>query len=98
MLVGQSKGYTVGIDFGKPHMVDHIIYYPKNDGNFVMPGNEYELFYYDMKWISLGKQKATEHLLIYDNVPVNALLLLKNYTEGDEERIFTYDGGKQVWW
>lgn len=98
MLVGQSKGYVVGVDFGTPRIVDHIIYYPKNDGNFVMPNNEYELFYYDMKWISLGKQKATGYQLIYDNVPVNALLLLKNHTEGNEERIFTYDGGKQVWW
>lgn len=98
MLVGQSKGYTVGIDLGKPYVVNHIVYYPKNDGNFVMPGNEYELFYYDMKWISLGKQKAIGYQLIYDNVPINALLLLKNYTEGYEERIFSYDDGKQVWW
>ncbi|WP_455966668.1 hypothetical protein [Bacteroides fluxus] len=98
MLVGQSKGYTIGIDFGKPYIIDRIVYFPKNDGNFVMLGNEYELFYYDMKWISLGKQKATEYQLIYDNVPVNALLLLKNYTNGDEERIFSYDADRQVWW
>lgn len=27
-----------------------------------------------------------------------SLFLLRNYTEGKEERIFTYDDGKQVWW
>lgn len=98
MLVGQRKGYMIGIDFGEAHIVDRIVYCPKNDGNFVIPGNEYELFYYDMKWISLGKQKATEYQLIYDNVPNNALLLLKNYTKGNEERIFSYDDNRQVWW
>ena len=33
-----------------------------------------------------------------DNVPTNALLLLRNHTKGKEERIFTYEGGEQVWW
>lgn len=33
-----------------------------------------------------------------DNVPTNALLLLRNHTKGKEERIFTYENGEQVWW
>lgn len=28
----------------------------------------------------------------------NALLLLRNLSKGKEERIFTYEGGKQIWW
>ncbi len=30
--------------------------------------------------------------------PKGALLWLKNHTQGKEERIFTYEDGKQVWW
>lgn len=31
-------------------------------------------------------------------LPKGALLWLKNHTQGKEERIFTYEDGKQVWW
>lgn len=39
-----------------------------------------------------------EDELIYDNVPSGALYLLKNHTEGKEERIFTYSNGQQNWY
>ena len=51
-------------------------------------------------WTSLGRQigrRATQEL-VYDNVPAGALLLLHNHTKGKEERIFTYEDGRQVWW
>ena len=54
--------------------------------------------YFDKTWISLGKQVAKDFHLVYDNVPDSALLLLKNKTGGHEERIFTYENGKQIWW
>lgn len=98
MLRQPKKEYMVGIDFGKPCKVDSIVYYPKNDGNFIVPGNEYELFYYDKAWVSLGKQTSIDFYLVYDDVPDNAILLLKNYTKGHEERIFTYENGRQIWW
>lgn len=98
ILTPQKNGYVVGIDFGKPYVLSRIVYYLKNDDNFVIPNNDYELFYYDMKWNSLGKQKTDGFELIYDNAPTNAIFLLKNYTKGIEERIFTYENGKQVWW
>ena len=47
-------------------------------------------------WRSLGKQTATDYVLKYDNVPDNALLWLRNYSRGKEERAFYYKGGKQV--
>lgn len=49
---------------------------------------------------SLGRQVGSRQLqyLEYDNVPDNALLLLRNLTKGKEERIFTCEDGKQVWW
>ena len=93
-----KQGYAIGLDFGKPRNVDKVTFYPKNDGNFVIPGDEYELFYYDGKWISLGIQKSAGYQLVYDRVPENALLWLRNHTKGKEERIFTYENGKQIWW
>lgn len=93
-----KKGFTMGYDLGSPQKLTSIVYFPWNDDNFVVPGHEYELFYYDKGWISLGKQKPDDFSLIYENVPSNALLYLKDYTRGNEERPFTYVDGKQIWW
>lgn len=92
------NGYCVGMDFGCRKKISEIIFYPKNDGNFIIPGMEYELFYYDFGWISLGKKHAKDFEISFDNVPKNALLLLRNNTEGNEERIFTYKNDEQNWW
>ncbi|GHV61942.1 hypothetical protein FACS1894195_3240 [Bacteroidia bacterium] len=58
----------------------------------------YELLYWNNEWVSLGQKKSNEDFLTYDNVPANALLLLRNHTEGKEERIFTYEAGEQVFY
>lgn len=47
---------------------------------------------------SLGEKVADREFITYDQVPANALLWLKNHTKGEEERIFTYENGKQRWW
>lgn len=88
----------MGYDLGSPQKLTSIVYFPWNDDNFVVPGHEYELFYYDKGWISLGKQTSDNFSLIYENVPDHALLYLKDYTRGAEERPFTYVDGKQIWW
>jgi len=33
-----------------------------------------------------------------ENCPTNALLWLRNHTRGKEERIFTYEEGRQEFW
>lgn len=89
----------VGLDFNKPVSINKIIYTPRNDDNNISIGDLYELFYWDNNhWMSLGQQRAIESKLTYTNVPDNALLLLKDLTKGQEERIFTYEDDKQVWW
>ncbi|MDR1340575.1 MAG: hypothetical protein LBK58_11060 [Prevotellaceae bacterium] len=93
-----SDGW-VGMDFGEPVRIDHIWYTPRGDGNDITPGDEHELLYWSgNKWVSLGRRIAEEPVLVYDNVPVNALLLIRNLSRGHEERIFTYEKGEQVWW
>lgn len=91
----------VGLDLGQSVEISKVCYLPRSDDNFIREGEEYELCYWDGDgWASLGRQigsRATQEL-VYDNVPTNALLLLHNHTKGKEERIFTYEDGRQVWW
>lgn len=44
------------------------------------------------------KEISNDYFLNYDNVPSGALYWLKNHTRGIEERIFTIENGKQVFW
>ncbi len=95
----EKNGGWVGLELARPTQISKIRFLPRNDDNTITIGHLYELFYWDVKgWISLGKQIATEQVLIYSNVPSNALLLLKNHSKGKEERIFTYENEKQIWW
>ena len=43
------------------------------------------------------KRKETVYVK-YKNVPQSALYHLRNHTKGSDERIFTFENGKQVWW
>ncbi len=90
----------IGVDLGKRVPVDKICFLPRSDDNFIRGGEEYELCYWDGRWVSLGRQTGDRwsQELIFDNVPENALLLLHNLTRGKEERIFTYESGRQIWW
>ena len=91
----------LGLDLGRAVELSRLCYLPRTDDNFIREGEEYELCYWDGDgWSSLGRQtgrRATQEL-VYDNVPAGALLLLHNHTKGKEERIFTYENGRQVWW
>jgi hypothetical protein len=89
----------VGLDFGEPVNIDRILYIPRNNGNIVVYGDEYELKYWDKDgWKSLGHKVADNLYVTFENCPVGALFLLHNRTRGVEERIFTYENGKQIWW
>ena len=92
------KPFWINIDMGEPVNIDTIVFFARNDDNYVIPGDDYELFYYDQGWQSLGVKHSTGYRLDYSNVPSNALYVLRNKTRGKEERIFTYENGKQVWW
>jgi hypothetical protein len=89
----------VGMDFGEPTKISKIIYLPRSDDNNIRIGDVYELFYWAKDgWQSLGTQQAGDIRLTFKSVPDNALLWLRDLTRGKEERIFTYENGKQVWW
>lgn len=91
----------VGLDLGQgnEHIITRVRFCPRSDTNFILKGDEYELLYWDKEaWQSLGKKKALQYNFIeYNNVPSGTVYLLRNHTRGKEERIFTYENGKQVW-
>ena len=92
-------GHWIGMKFNKPISIGSIRYIPRNDGNCIEIGDKYELMYWhDDHWASLGIQIAESNMLIYKNMPVDGLYILRNLTKGHEERIFTYENDQQIWW
>lgn len=101
-LIDETPNKTtkwVGLDFGKPIALRQINYLPPNDKNTILPNKNYELFYWDNQWVSLGRQKANGFSLRYNQVPSNTLYWLTCFNcQSSEERPFTYQNGKQIWW
>ena len=64
----------------------------------VEPGKTYELFVWDGGWQSQGKQQAGDQPVSFEAVPGGALYWLVKEDSQRLERIFTIEGGKQVWW
>lgn len=98
--INQPDGNWVGMDMGKPIAVRYGSVSPRSDDNDICPGSEYELFCFDeQKWSSLGYQQADDNVLHYDEIPLNTLLWLRNYTRGNNERPFIIDeNGEIIWW
>lgn len=95
----KPNGAWVGLDLGEKKDIRKIRFIPRNDDNFVRIGDEYELIYMDFDgWKTMGRKVADCDSIVYKNVPSNCVYLLRNHTKGREERIFTYENGKQVWW
>jgi len=95
-----GKNGWIGLDLGKKSRakIARIRFCPRNDTNCILPGEEYELFYWDTQWVSLGAKKATNYYLDYSVVPAGTLYWLRCNSGGEEERIFSYEHGVQRWW
>ncbi|MDK9698754.1 MAG: transglutaminase-like domain-containing protein [bacterium] len=63
-------------------------------------GATYELHYWDNGWQKIAEKTADGKTpLVFDNVPQNRLYwLYKKDSNKEEERIFTYENDKQIWW
>jgi len=66
--------------------------------SFLDKGQTYELFYMTDTWVSIGKAVAGDGPLVFDSVPSDGLYWLVADGSDKEERIFTVEDGKQVWW
>lgn len=90
---------TITMDFSKLTTISKVNIMPRNDDNNVIPGVAYELLYRDKNgWVSLGTKISLDYFIEYDNVPSGALYWLRNLTKGIEERIFTIENEKQIFW
>ncbi|MBD3235517.1 MAG: hypothetical protein GF330_02300 [Candidatus Eisenbacteria bacterium] len=65
---------------------------------FLEEDREYELFYWEEGWVSMGTQVCFGEPLRFNRVPSGALYWLVARDSRREERIFTLDEGQQVWW
>ncbi len=84
--------------FLKKKCVSGIGIQSRTDDNNINLGDEYELLFWDEKWVSLGIQKAKTIYLTYNKVPKNSLFWLRNHSNGEEEFIFTInENGEQHW-
>jgi len=88
----------IGLDLKSQKEISQIVFCPRTDKNNIWAGLSYELFYWSDEWKSIGIKTADSYSLIFNSPISNALFLLRCLDEGKEERIFTYEQGKQVWW
>lgn len=92
-------GNWLGLKLDTPRRVARLRFIPRNDGNCIEIGDEYELRYWKAgKWNVLGRKIARSNILDFSKVPSGGLYVLSDLTKGHEERIFTYVDGEQVWW
>lgn len=96
--VQDSVGAYVGLDFGSARLVTDIRYSPRTDNNAIAVGDTYALFFWDKGWKLFGRKAADADSLVFRGLPSNALFLLHDLGGGTEERIFTLENGRQVWW
>ena len=92
-------GNWVGLRLKVPKRVAKLRFIPRNDGNCIEMGDKYELrLWTNTGWKVVATVKAKADILSLKNVPRNGLYVLRDLTKGNEQRIFTYENNKQVWW
>lgn len=87
-----------GLDLGAPKTITEIAFAARTDDNEIRLGDTYQLYYWHDGWQPLPAVVAEDHRLTWANVPSNTLYLLRNLSRGVEQRPFTYENDKQVWW
>lgn len=90
-----------GLALNRPTLIHRVRFLVRNDDNRVRKGNVYELKYIapDFEWVSAGRKTADDDdRIVFERVPEGTLYGLRNLTRGKEERIFTYENGRQIWW
>ena len=66
---------------------------------FLKAGEAYELSCWSDGWQSLGVSVAGDGPLVFEKVPSDGLYwLVTEGSDGEHERIFTFEDGHQVWW
>lgn len=95
-FVGPEGCHELVFRLSKISQIKRIELIPRNDDNFVWPGQIYELQYLDSdgNWKSQGRKTADGHSIEF-SAPDNALMILHNRSKGKEEQVFIYEDGRQ---
>lgn len=95
----EDKAWTA-LEFKQPTQIHSIRFLPRNDGNIIEENDIYQLFVWGKTgWKLLFEQKGNRDACFFlKNMKTSSLYLLHNQTKGSEERIFTVNDRKQVFW
>lgn len=92
----EPTGGWTGLDLGRKIRIDRIVYTPRNRDNFVR--RAMTMNYFIVTGIgSLAGKQVSLRLIGIPEYSGKALLFLRNYTRGVDERIFVYEKGNQRW-
>lgn len=95
-----SKDWDILFDLGKETDIHSISIVPKS-GIQVNNNQDFTLYYWDNDWIQDKTVKGNQESLIFENIPSDALYLIKSSKMESSyyaERIFTYKNGRVYWW
>lgn len=97
-IIGNGNiGY---IDYGGPVTMNHISYVRRGDGNAIIPGDKYEIYYWkDSRWVLHSEHIAEDVKLSLKGIPDGSLCYIKGVSRGRQNRIFRYKSieGKLEW-
>lgn len=93
-----TTGIWIGLDLGQPQRITEVAFAARTDDNEIRLGDTYQLYFWQDGWQPLPAVVAENYRLTWTGVPSNTLYLLRNHSRGVEQRPFTYQDGKQVWW
>lgn len=80
------------LDYGEPVTMDHISYVRRGDGNAIIPGDKYKIYYWcGSKWVLHSEHMAEDVKLNLKDIPDGALCYIKGISRGNQNRIFRYN-------
>lgn len=92
-ILGGKRGEGVLFDLGSPCLLREIAFTPYSVAG-VTKGKDYELFYWDDRWVSVGKVTGEDDRATFERVPTGTIYWMK---VGLSEQIFSYDNGIIEW-
>ncbi|MGV8139571.1 MAG: hypothetical protein AB2L20_30700 [Mangrovibacterium sp.] len=96
--VENSDAWT-GLDFHERKRIGRIRYLPRTDDIKIYEKHTYELFQWVKdRWISCGKQAATDSGVLQYRVPSRSLFCIENHTLKKKGRMFFIMPGQHVRW
>lgn len=95
-MITYSLQKWVGLDLGVPRNINRIRIAPRNAHNGIVPGDNYQLHYWNNGWVPAKIKQAGYHFIKFEDIPSNTLYWLRNLDHGKEEQPFYYKNGKQV--